>query len=151
MTFIYRVSTLTCNSRSNRWLSHSLNGLSCSDCDSESDQVRISNPNSYYVQQSKSCLPCSWQNSRQMFIHQCNQYLSQNMSRNVTWSGNGDVYSVKLSVLNFLVTLSPYINKTDCSDTVKILLKVALNTANLNRGVTRKLTMLANVLSIISY
>jgi hypothetical protein len=73
------------------------------------------------------------------------------MSRNVTWSGNGDVYSVKLSVLNFLVTLSPYINKTDCSDTVKILLKVALNTANLNRGVTRKLTMLANVLSIISY
>jgi hypothetical protein len=86
-----------------------------------------------------------------MFIHQCNQYLSQNMSRNVTWSGNGDVYSVKLSVLNFLVTLSPYINKTDCSDTVKILLKVALNTANLNRGVTRKLTMLANVLSIISY
>jgi hypothetical protein len=86
-----------------------------------------------------------------MFIHQCNQYLSQNMSRNVTWSGNGDVYSVKLSVLNFLVTLSPYINKTDCSDTVKILLKVALNTANLNRGVTRKLTMLANALSIISY
>ena len=73
------------------------------------------------------------------------------MSRNVTWSGNGDVYSVKLYVLNFLVTLSPYINKTDCSDIVKILLKVALNTARLTPGVSRKLTMLVNVLSIISY
>jgi hypothetical protein len=73
------------------------------------------------------------------------------MSRNVTWSGNGDVYSVKLYVLNFLVTLSPYINKTDCSDIVKILLKLALSTANLTPGVSIKLTMLANVLSIISY
>ena len=86
-----------------------------------------------------------------MFIHQCNQYLSQNMSRNVIWSGNGDVFSVNLYLLNILVTLSPYIDKTDCSDIVKILLKVALNTANLNPGVSRKFTMLANVLSIISY
>ena len=86
-----------------------------------------------------------------MFIHQCNQYLSQNMSRNVICSGNGDVFSVNLYLLNILVTLSPYIDKTDCSDIVKILLKVTLNTANLNPGVSRKLSMLANVLSIISY
>jgi hypothetical protein len=70
------------------------------------------------------------------------------MSRNVIWSGNGDVFSGNLYLLNFLVTLSPYINKADCSDIVKILLKVALNTANLNPGVSRKLTMLAKVLSI---
>ena len=61
------------------------------------------------------------------------------------------IHAVKLCVLNFLATLSPYINKTDCSDIVKILLKVALNTARLTPEVSRKLTMLVNVLSIISY
>jgi hypothetical protein len=60
-------------------------------------------------------------------------------------------HAVILCVLHFLVTLSPYINKTDCSDIVKILLKVALNTARLTPGVSRKSTMLVNVLSIISY
>ena len=55
------------------------------------------------------------------------------------------IHAVILCVLNFLVTLSPYINKTDCSDIVKILLKVALNTARLTPGVSRKLTMLVNV------
>lgn len=47
MTFIYRVSNLACNSGSSRWLSHSINSHSCSD--SERDQVRISNTDSYYV------------------------------------------------------------------------------------------------------
>ena len=61
------------------------------------------------------------------------------------------IHAVILCVLNFLVTLSPYINKTDCSDIVKIFLKVALNTARLTPGVSIKLTMLANILSIISY
>jgi hypothetical protein len=61
------------------------------------------------------------------------------------------IHAVKLCVLNILLTLSPYINKTDCSDIVKILLKVALNTARLTPGVSRKFTMLVNVLSIISY
>ena len=61
------------------------------------------------------------------------------------------IHAVILCVLNFLVTLSPYINKTDCSDIVKILLKVVLNTARLTPGVSRKLTILVNVLSIISY
>jgi hypothetical protein len=62
------------------------------------------------------------------------------------------IHAVKLCVLNFLlVTLSPYINKTDCSDIVKILLKASLNTERLTPVVSRNLTMLVNVLSIISY